>query len=434
MLERKQGKAKAKQNTDQLLAGYRALDLTDEKGFFCGKILGDLGTDVIKIERPGGDPSRTIGPFYHNYRNRTGFYWWAFNTNKRGITLNIETEEGQKLFKELVKGADFVIESFEPGYLHNLDLAYEDLNHINTRIIVTSITPFGQTGPKAYLRATELTCWASSAAMYCCGDPDGPPQQLIFPQSYLHGGLEAAAGSLIAHHFREISGQGQHIDVSIQESIMTILEFTQETWAFSGVDTPRPGGGYKYPNLNEGIVMQRYIFPCKDGYILCYSLGGSNTAGVRHLQTLVNWMDEEGYAPEWLKNIDWVHDYETVRLTQKRINEVEEAIQNFLINKTKKELSEEALKRGNLIMCTINTPVDVIENEQLRARDLWKAVEHPELKKTLTYVGPWAKLSESPLKNPHRAPLVAENNEDIYVKELGISQSEIVRLSQKGII
>src|SRR4030042_195098 len=122
-----------KKNT--LLAPYRALDLTDEKGFLCGKILADMGADVIKIERPGGDPARRIGPFYHDDPHpEKSLYWGAYNTNKRGITLNIETTEGQQIFRQLVKTADFVIESFTPGYMGRLGLGYPDLDKINSRI------------------------------------------------------------------------------------------------------------------------------------------------------------------------------------------------------------------------------------------------------------------------------------------------------------
>jgi crotonobetainyl-CoA:carnitine CoA-transferase CaiB-like acyl-CoA transferase len=133
-----------KKKANTLLAPYRALDLTDEKGLLCGKTLADMGADVIKVERPGGDPARRIGPFYHDEPDpEKSLYWFACNTNKRGITLNIETTDGQEIFKRLVKTADFVIESFDPGYMSSLGLGYPDLEKINPKIIMVSITPFG---------------------------------------------------------------------------------------------------------------------------------------------------------------------------------------------------------------------------------------------------------------------------------------------------
>ena len=138
---------------EAFLAPYRVLDLTDERGLFCGKILGDLGADVIKIEKPGGDPVRNIGPFYHDIPDpEKSLFWFAFNTNKRGITLNLEAHDGREIFKRLVKSSDFVIESFEPGYLAGLGLAYSALREINSRLIMVSITPFGQTGPYAHYK------------------------------------------------------------------------------------------------------------------------------------------------------------------------------------------------------------------------------------------------------------------------------------------
>src|SRR5512139_42575 len=132
----------------RMLEGCRALDLTDEKGFLCGKILAEVGVDVIKVERPGGDPSRRIGPFWGDIADpEKSLYWFAYNSNKRGITLNIETADGVEIFKKLVKASDFVIESFPPGYMETLGLGYSALSDIKDGIILTSITPFGQAGP-----------------------------------------------------------------------------------------------------------------------------------------------------------------------------------------------------------------------------------------------------------------------------------------------
>ena len=144
-----------------LLAPYRVLDLTDEKGFLAGKIFGDLGADVIKIEKPGGDRARCIGPFYKDIPDpEKSLYWFAFNRNKRGITLDIQTADGQSIFKNLVGTADFVIESFPPGFMDKLGLGYEALSKINPRIIMASISPYGQKGPRANYAASELTLWA----------------------------------------------------------------------------------------------------------------------------------------------------------------------------------------------------------------------------------------------------------------------------------
>ncbi|MFC1948616.1 CoA transferase [Chloroflexota bacterium] len=161
---------------DGMLSPYRALDLTDEKGLLCGKILADLGADVIKIERPGGDPARNIGPFYHDEPDpEKSLYWFAYNTSKRGITLDIETTDGKEIFKQLVKNADFIIESFPPGYLDSIGLGYSALEKIKPDIILISITPFGQTGPYKDYKTSDIVAWAMGGEMAPFGDPDRPP-------------------------------------------------------------------------------------------------------------------------------------------------------------------------------------------------------------------------------------------------------------------
>ena len=154
-----------------LLGSCRVLDLADEKGLFCGKVLGDFGADVIKIERPGGDPARNIGPFYKDIADsEKSLFWFATNTSKRGITLDIGTPDGKELFRRLVKTADIVVESFEPDYMDYVGLGYSDLKKVKSDIIVTSITPFGQTGPYAYYQATDLIGAAMGGMARILGD------------------------------------------------------------------------------------------------------------------------------------------------------------------------------------------------------------------------------------------------------------------------
>lgn len=420
--------------SDTLLSRYRVLDLTEYGAMLCGKILGDLGADVIKIEKPGGDLSRKYGPTYKNRLDYpAGLYWWALNVNKRGITLNIESHSGQEIFRRLVKSCDFVIESFSAGYLDGLQLDYNELRQINARIIMTSISPFGQTGPKAHYKACDLVSWASGGQMYCCGDADRPPMQLIFPQAYLHAGAEAAVGSLIAHYYREISGEGQHVDVSIQESVIGTLMDTQEMWDFSKFDFVRSGRYFTFLRTDGTPVRHAFIFPCKDGWVTCYTLGGTAMASVRSLQGIVGWMDEEGAAPEWLKTFDWVNDYQTTSLTQEKIDEVEAPFIRFLKTKTKKELYEAGLRRG-LILGPVFAPQDIVESEQLKIRDFWRPVEHRELGESITYCGAWAKFSETSLEIRRRPPLLGEHNQEIYSEDLNMSRLEMLWLRESGII
>jgi len=423
-----------KQDPELPLAGYRALDLTDEKGFMCGKLLADLGVDVIKIEKPNGEPARMIGPFPDdNLSQQTGLYWLAFNVNKRGITLNIENRDGQEIFRRLVKTADFIIESYPPGYLNGLGLGYDCLSEINPQVVLTSITAFGQRGPKANHKTTELVSWASGGAMYCTGDADGPPSQLAFPQAYFHAGTDAAVGTLIAYHYRQISDEGQHVDVSIQESVIKTLMDTQEMWDLYKFNFRRSGHSWTFVRPDGKVVRQQYCLPCKDGWVAFYTLGGGMRVSVEHLKSVVRWMDDEGMAPDWLKNFDWVHDYETASLTQEKIDKVERALTEFLMTKTKVELYDRAI-REHLLIAPVYTPEDITKDDHLKDREFFEEVYDPQLGKVLTYCGAWTKFSETPLKIRCHAPQVGEHNEDIYVKELGFSRQELLTLKQADII
>ena len=191
---------------DSLLSGYRALDLTDEKGFVCGKILGSMGVDVIKVESPGGDASRAISPYIGDVPDKErSLNWLAFNTDKRGITLDLNREEGKSLFLRLVRTADFIFESFAPGYLDHLGLGYASLSRINPRIVLASITPYGQKGPYSHYKGSNLTTYAMSGVMATNGDPDRAPVKEALDVSYYEAGAHAALGALIAHYHREVT-------------------------------------------------------------------------------------------------------------------------------------------------------------------------------------------------------------------------------------
>ena len=178
---------------DYLLSPYRVLDLTDERGLLCGKMLADLGADVIQVEPLGGNPARRLGPFFEDdVRPEKSLFWWAYSANKRSITLDIETVDGGNLLLKLAAEADFLIESFSPGYLARLGFGYPDLQALNPGLVMVSITPFGQDGPYADYLATDIVGMALGGFMSLTGDSDRAPLRLSFPHFYLHG---SAAGA-----------------------------------------------------------------------------------------------------------------------------------------------------------------------------------------------------------------------------------------------
>ncbi|MFC2021146.1 CaiB/BaiF CoA transferase family protein [Chloroflexota bacterium] len=411
---------------ESMLSPYRVLDLTDEKGLLCGKILGDLGADVIKIERPGGDSARSLGPFYHDEPDpEKSLFWFAFNTSKRGITLNIGTVDGREIFKKLVKSADFVIESFPLGYLDNLGLGYSALEEINPGIILVSISPFGQTGPYKDYKTSDIVAWAMSGNMEPWNDPDRPPNRIShYPQVYLHAGADGAMGAMAALCHRWSAGEGQQVDVSIQESTAQTMAIPiTEAWDRRKI---LPKRGQPFPAANH---QTKRIWPCKDGYV-SFSHGGPSLTGPS--RPIINWMESEGVADDFMKEFDW-ESPDFPNLSQEVMDRIEEPTAEFFMSHTKDELLEGAVKH-RVFLYPVYTTADLLQSRQLTARGYWVEVEHPELGTTITYPGAFANASETPPKISRRAPLIGEHNEEIYEKEFGISKEQILILTQAGVI
>ena len=419
-------------NSESFLGGYRALDLTDEKGLLCGRNLGDWGADVIKVERPGGDPARNIGPFYKDIPHpEKSLYWFATNANKRGITLNLETLDGREMFRRLAKTADFVIESSAPGYMDSLGLGYKELEKIKPGIIMTSITPFGQAGPYSQFKGSDMVLWALGGMMYINGDSDRPPVQLSMPQAYFHGGMHGAMGSVMALYHRELSGEGQQVDVSIQEAIDFTNLMADETYDILGVNMFRSGPYFLSARPEPmGPLYERFNWECQDGYVIAYLRGGALGYKASSRAT-VAWMREEGMAGE-LDTYDW-DTYNFATLTQEDRLRLEKPVMEFLKTKTKKELTERAVRYG-IVLAPVRTVKEVVESEQLQARGYWIEVEHPELGEAITYPGASVKAGPAPWHIYRRAPLIGEHNEEIYIGELGFTREELAALKARGII
>lgn len=410
-----------------MLGPYRVLDLTDEKGWICGKLLGDLGADVIKVEKPGGDPDRSIGPFYHDELNRErSLYWFSYNTNKRGITLDIDTLEGREIFKKLTKTSNFVIESFSPGYLDKIGLGYSDLQNIKSGIILVSITPFGQSGPYMDYQASDIVLWGMGGVMHAQGDADRPPIRVSHhPQAYLHAGTEASAAALAALHYKRITGEGQRVDVSIQECVARLT--LTSSWDQNKVLAQRGGARI---NAVGNSVRPRIVWPCKDGEVIWMYWGGPMSSIL--VPQLLQWMKEEGMLDEYLAKFDWMA-FDFDKTSQEVIDRMAEPTIKFFKTHTKAELFEGAIKR-RIFLYPVSTAKDIAESEQLAARNFWVKMEHPESGNSITYPGPFIKTSEAQLTMRRRAPEIGEHNTEIYESELGMPREELVILKQAGII
>jgi benzylsuccinate CoA-transferase BbsE subunit len=410
-----------------MLNNCRVLDLTDEKGFLCGKILADLGADVIKVEKPGGDLARNIGPFWHDIPEpEKSLYWFAYNSNKRGITLNIADIEGQDIFKALTRDADFILESYHPGYLDSINLGYSVISEINPKIVMVSITPFGQSGPYKDYVASDIVAMAMSGLQYQTGQPDGPPVNISLPQACLHAGADAAVGAMIAYYHREATGRGQHVDVSMQQSTAYFSANAIPFWELSRTILRR--SGYFRSGVSTA-TLQRQVWECKDGFVFFILIPGKS--GGKSYKALLEWMASDGLSIKYIEDINW-ENMDMATITQETVDLMTTPIQRFFLNHTRKELLEGALTRS-ISLCPLSSMSDLLDDSQLRTRNFWVEIEHQELGTSITYPREFVKSSEESFRTRFRAPLMGEHNKEVY-KEIGISSAELITLKEAGII
>ncbi len=406
------------------LSPYRVLDLTNEKGFMCAKILGDLGADVIKVEPPGGDPSRKTPPYYHDDPNpEKSLYWWAYNSNKRGVTLNIESADGRELFKRLVAAADFLIESFHPGYLDGLGLGYPALSAIRPNLVMTSITPFGQNGPYKDYKDSDLVLVSLGGLVYITGEETRPPTAVAVPQSYISAGAQAATGAMIAHFQRITSGEGQHVDVSMHEAVVNTLLTVQLSWDMARVNEGRGD------RISRGPVRFQSVWPCKDGYV-CWVYWVAPGWGEKNYP-MVRWMEEEGMGGR-VSGVMF-EALSSAEMNQDDVKPWEEDFGAFIKTKTKRELYQQALERG-IFLLPVNDSRDILADDQLAYRKFWQKLDHPELGEAITYPGAYYKSTGGQWSLRRRAPLIGEHNDEVYLGELGLCRQETVSLAAAGVL
>ncbi|MEW6142341.1 MAG: CoA transferase [Chloroflexota bacterium] len=412
-----------------MLGSYRVLDLTDDQGLYCGQLLGYLGADVIKVEHPGGDKSRLIPPFLHGVLGvDNSLYWRSFNTNKRGITLNLDTAQGRNIFRELVRKADIVVESFPPGYMAQLGLDYNALNEVNGKVILTSISPFGQTGPHSKWKGSDLVCWAMGGLLAQTGDPDRPPVRISHINfAYQMAGADAAWGTAVALYWRGISGRGQHVTVSIQQSIAKTNFMAHEVFETTGKEQKRASSFYR---VERSEVMLRSVWEAKDGYVAFLIFGGQ--WGATHDNPrLVEWINEEGMADDYLRGIDWAK-LSWRRTPLDEVAKIHGYVERFFKSKTKAELLEGAIKRRIAIQ-PVNTPSDILEHPQLQARDYWQEMALADAM-LVKFPSRFCLPSYSLCRQWMPAPRVGEHNAEVYEELLGISPEKLNRLKEASII
>ncbi len=398
--------------TDQALDGIGVLDLSDGvSGSYCAKMLASFGAEVIKLERPGtGDSTRSMGPFPddipHPEKSAAFLY---HNTGKKSVTLDIETSSGRDLLRQLVASADVLVENFQPRVLPELGLDYPALSAINPRLVMTSITGFGQTGPYRDFRMESIAGYALGGHQYINGEPDREPLQGPGPQPEYLGGIHGFFGTLTGLYSREDTGRGHHVDVSIMECLAGFHQFTVIRYTYGGEIKRRTGNRYE---SNYPIT----IYPCKDGHV---ALSASSPMQQELLYALVE-MPDLAEDPRFNNPLD--------RTTN--ADAFDERLMPWFRQRTREEIFH-TCSQWRVPCAPVTHPGELLDDPHFRERDFWTEIDHP-VAGPLPYPGAPFRLSETPWQ-PGRAPLLGEHNREIYGR-LGYGKEDLVRLRQGGVI
>ena len=410
------------------LSGLRVLELADEKGQFCGKLMADLGSDVIKIEPPGGQSTRSIGPFVDDMPDRErSLSFWHYNTSKRGITLNLESSDGQRLFRRLVPTADVVLESYPAGYLPSLGLGYQDLAPQNSRLIMCSLTPFGQTGPWRDYRTSDMLHLAAGGQMASSGYdpadvPDAPPMAPGGGNAWHIGCHYAYMGILAALCYRDLSGEGQYVDASIHEACALTTEGAVAVYLSTGEVVLRHTA--RQASTDQSIRTQ---LSTKDGGWVNVTRSGSNLTPSR-LRQLAQWMDGYGMAQDLMTD-----KYDSVDGIEENTGHINEVIAEFFAQMPQEEIWHGGQELG-FPWGAMRTVDEVMDDPHLKERGFYVEVEHPELERSFIYPGAAAIYNGSPWRISRRAPLIGEHNQEVLCDELGLSPEELTMLAESGVI
>ena len=394
------------------LEGVRVLDLTHHiAGPYCTKLLADFGADVTKVERPDGDPGRRMPPFFHDEpETEKSLLFLYLNTSKRSITLNLKSQGGQAIVKELVRDSDVLVENFSPRVMPSLGLDYGALREINPGLVMASISNFGQTGPYRDYKASEIVEYALGGLMYIFGAYDREPLKHAFNQAQFKAGTNTASAVLMALYHQRLTGQGQHVDLSIQESIASGLRDVTNNYTYFG------GVRRRQPNHSGDLTRLRAT---SDGYIL-------PNPGV---SARVNW----GAVVELLDAPEL--DDERFSNASERLANAEELgeILDRVFESKKKQEMFYAAHQQRFIFGVIDSPEEVLDNPQFEARKYFVDLEHPEMG-SIKFPGAPFLMSGTPWEARQAAPTLGQHSQEVLRDRLGYSEPEIAQLRTMEVI
>ena len=393
------------------LDDIRVLDISHGiAGPLCAKLLGDFGADVIKVEPAGGECGRRMPPFFQDDPDpEKSLFFLLVNLNKRGITLNLEKPQGADIFKKLARLADVVVETFPPGYLESLGLDHASLERENPGLVMTSITPFGQSGPYSRYKGEELLAYAMSGIMSISGTTDREPLKHGGFQAQYEAGFNGTMATLFTLLLRDATGAGQHVDVSIQEVVTSTMVANQPFYSWAGgVQGRRRPVGTMFGN----------VMPCKDGYFVSQAGGGAS------------WDDlAEFYGRQELK------DERFADVDQRTVNG--QALDAILIEAAKERTMAEMFKTASeqyrMLFGIVQTPADLAHCAQLEAREFYQNVEHPVIGKINVPFRLW-NMTEIPARYRRPAPTLGQHNAEVYGRLLGYAEEKVTELREAGVI
>lgn len=391
------------------LEGVRVLDLSRVlAGPFCTMMLADLGAEIIKIEIPGkGDDSRSFGPFV----NGESGYYMNINRNKEGVTLNLKNPEGKKLFLELVKKADVVVENYRPGIMEKLGIGYEVLKEVNPGIIYGAVSGFGHYGPYTQRPGYDVIGQASSGLMSVTGWPEGGPTRVGTAMADSLAGYSLAIGLLAALHYKTMTGIGQKVDIGMMDAGIASLQIIYPIYMMGGKIPQRIGNRYEsnYPTDT---------FETKDGMMV---IGAANDKLWVKLCEVME-MPELAEDSRYDKNPKRVEHYLEIR----------PVIAGWTKKYTTKEAVELLLANG-VPASPINDLAQVMEDPHAQAREMFVHVKHPAAGDTILN-GSQFKMTKTNPAIEFPAPLLGQHNEEVYGELLGLTKEQIEAYQEQGVM
>jgi crotonobetainyl-CoA:carnitine CoA-transferase CaiB-like acyl-CoA transferase len=397
------------------LAGLKVLELGDLVGAaYATKLMADMGAEVIKLEHPAGDRARQRGPFPGGtpHAEKSGLFLYL-NTNKLGATLDVSQPEGFALLEQLAAQADVLVHNFAPPEMDRIGLNFERLHAVNPRLVMTSITPFGLTGPWRDRRAEELTTWSAGGLIVLNGGgpehPEMPPLKTFGSQSGFQGGVHAATATMAAVLAQARDGEGQHIDVSLQEVLASQLELTFEYWPYMKLIATR---------LGRKPIQPLEALECKDGWIYVCCVEEHQWRGFVEVMGNPEWANEEIFGDRFKRAENW------------------EALELFL----KEYLSEhtvlevyKAVQEKRVPFAPVSTMGDLLNSEHLKARGFFVEIAQPQAG-THKYPGAPLKYGATPWAIRSPAPALGQHNEEIFGQRLGLPRGRLAELKRPGVI